>query len=184
MPVTIGKKPAAAFSDPLRMLSDCHRRIEMFLEALRRVAHEAGGGELSREQRKALEAALDYFRDSAPLHTRDEDKSLFPLRRIHDSDLVREALPIVDRLHEEHVAADQAHLEVDLLGRRWLKDGTLAGESAQALAATLDELSAMYKIHIQFEDSVLFPLAEKTLSAAELNALGSEMAARRGIPSQ
>ena len=114
MPVTLGKKPASDFSDPLGMLSDCHRRIEVFLEALRRVAREARGAALSREQRRALEAALGYFRDSAPLHTRDEDESLFPLLRIHESERVREVVPILQQLHAEHVAADQGHLQIDL----------------------------------------------------------------------
>lgn len=37
MPVQIGAK-AHSFSDPTGLLSDCHRRIEMFLGSLQRVA--------------------------------------------------------------------------------------------------------------------------------------------------
>jgi hypothetical protein len=37
MPVQIGAK-AHSFSDPTGLLSDCHRRIEMFLKSLQHVA--------------------------------------------------------------------------------------------------------------------------------------------------
>jgi hypothetical protein len=43
MPVVIGGRPDSSFSDPLGLLTDCHRRIERFLGALRRVAARAGG---------------------------------------------------------------------------------------------------------------------------------------------
>ena len=46
MPVTIGAKRESDFSDPLGMLSDCHRRIERFLHALIVVAGQARGGVL------------------------------------------------------------------------------------------------------------------------------------------
>jgi hypothetical protein len=59
-------------------LSDCHRRIEKFLEQIIRVCTTARGGELNAGQREALEVALRYFRQAAPLHTADEETSLFP----------------------------------------------------------------------------------------------------------
>jgi hemerythrin-like domain-containing protein len=179
MPVTIGKPPAHDFSNPLGMLSDCHRRIETFLQALRRVVREAHGRDLSRTQRKALEAALEYFRESAPKHTLDEEESLFPLLR--ESVTEPTALQLLDQLHQEHKKADQQHLEVELLGRRWLTEGHLEEESARQMSDTLENLAAMYKTHIEFEDSLIFPLAEKVLSAAEIKAIGCEMAARRGV---
>lgn len=37
MPVTIGAKRESDFTDPLGMLSDCHRRVERFLQALIKV---------------------------------------------------------------------------------------------------------------------------------------------------
>ena len=40
MPIVIGAKPESSFTDPLGMLSDCHRRIEMFLNVLVRLAEQ------------------------------------------------------------------------------------------------------------------------------------------------
>src|SRR5579864_2122594 len=86
MPVQIGAK-AHSFSDPTGLLSDCHRRIEMFLGSLQRVA-DAIDRPLTEEARSALESALRYFRESAPKHTADEEESLFPrLRQIQDSEI-------------------------------------------------------------------------------------------------
>jgi len=41
MPIVIGAKRESDFTDPIGMLSDCHRRIEMFLNVLVRVAELA-----------------------------------------------------------------------------------------------------------------------------------------------
>ena len=151
----------------------------MFLEASRRVARDARGGRLSLAQKRALQGALDYLRDAAPNHTLDEEESLFPILR--ESGTAPSALPLIEQLQKEHKKADRQHLDVEVLGRRWLEEVSLPEESAEQLRATLNSLAAMYRSHIELEDSVLFPLAEKTLSAAEIKALGCEMAARRGI---
>lgn len=86
MPVQIGAK-AHSFSDPTGLLSDCHRRIEMFLASLQRVG-EMIDRPLSDDARTALESALRYFRESAPKHTADEEESLFPrLRQMQDPEI-------------------------------------------------------------------------------------------------
>lgn len=61
MPVQIGAK-AHPFSDPTGLLSDCHRRIEMFLRALEGVASVIDRP-LTEETRAALKSALRYFRE-------------------------------------------------------------------------------------------------------------------------
>jgi hemerythrin-like domain-containing protein len=45
----------------------------------------------------------------------------------------------------------------------------------------LDELSDIYRRHIALEDAELFPLAARVLDRDEIEALGREMAQRRGI---
>jgi hypothetical protein len=64
MPVQIGSK-SHSFSEPTGLLSDCHRRIEMFLSSLERVAASTDRP-LNSESQQALEAALRYFREAAP----------------------------------------------------------------------------------------------------------------------
>src|SRR6516225_12308775 len=118
MPVQIGAK-THSFSDPTGVLSDCHRRIEMFLGALQRVAAVIDRP-LTDEAREALASALRYFRESAPKHTADEEESLFPRLRQLRSTSVEHALSKIDELEKEHHWAETLHKEVDDLGRRYL----------------------------------------------------------------
>ena len=181
MPITIGAKRESDFTDPIGMLGDCHRRIEMFLNVLVRVAEQDRGGVLDEEHRGALETALRYFREGSPKHTADEEESLFPrLRRIESAD-VRALLARVESLEEEHVCADRSHAEVDRLGMLWLRDGTLADEPAARLLTVLLQLRDLYRHHIAIEDNEVFPAAAAALSAADRGAIGGEMAARRSI---
>jgi iron-sulfur cluster repair protein YtfE (RIC family) len=116
MPVQIGAT-THSFSDPTALLSDCHRRIEMFLGSLEKVGAHIQHP-LSNETRAALESALRYFREAAPKHTADEEQSVFPrLRHCRDSE-VETALSTLDDLEQEHRRADAVHGEVDMLGKR------------------------------------------------------------------
>src|SRR5512132_1926949 len=140
MPIVIGAKRESDFTDPIGMLGDCHRRIEMFLNVLVRVAQRERGEVLNEEHRAALETALRYFREGAPKHTADEEESLFPrLRRIESAE-VRAVMARMESLEEEHVCADRSHGEVDTLGRLWLRDGTLPAEQASRLSTLLVQL--------------------------------------------
>jgi hemerythrin-like domain-containing protein len=181
MPIVIGAKRESDFTDPIGMLGDCHRRIEMFLNVLVRVAEQAHGEALDEEQRGALETALRYFREAAPKHTADEEESLFPrLRQIESADM-RALLARIESLEEEHVCADRSHGEVDDLGRSWLRDGTLPPEQASRLLTLLVQLRDLYRHHIATEDNEVFPAAAAALSAADRQVIGGEMASRRSI---
>ena len=86
MPIAIGQVLESDFRNPLGMLSDCHRRLARFLEALINVAEQAHGGALSDEQRQALAASLKYFRESAPKHSLDQEDPLLPRLRARAAD--------------------------------------------------------------------------------------------------
>jgi hemerythrin-like domain-containing protein len=176
MPVVIGAKPESNFSDPIGLLTDCHRRIERFLAVLVRVATDARGGQLSGEQRVALDTALRYFRDAAPKHTADEESSLFPRLRASG-----QALTELDALHQDHDRADRHHAEIDRLGRTWLETGSLSPDDAARLSALVSELTELYRAHIAVEEGSVFPLASQVLAAEERVAMGKEMAGRRGV---
>ena len=181
MPIVIGAKRESDFTDPIGMLGDCHRRIERFLDVLVRVAEAVKGGALDEAQRGAFETALRYFREAAPKHTADEEESLFPrLRRIKDQRLLA-VLARVEALEEEHVCADKIHGEVDELGRAWLREGSLTPQRASRLAMLLKQLREIYRYHIAAEDNEVFPPAAAAISEDDRRAMGSEMAARRGV---
>lgn len=181
MAVRIGSRLESDYSNPLGMLSDCHRRIERFLDVLMRVSRQAHGGALNEEYRNAFATSLRYFREGAPRHTRDEEDSLFPRLRESTEIAAQRAISRLDDLQRDHTIADQAHSAVDDLGNRWLEDGQLSPDDAQALTEELDFLRELYHRHIAIEDMEIFPLAGRILPPDDLRAIAHEMAARRGL---
>jgi hemerythrin-like domain-containing protein len=177
MPVQIGAT-THSFSDPTALLSDCHRRIEMFLATLAKVGADIERP-LSKGTRDSLEAALRYFREAAPKHTADEEQSVFPRIRQSSAADVKSALASLDALEQEHRRADSLHAQVEVLGRRCLEHGHLSIADANEYQQAVAELASIYKEHIAIEDDVVFPIAGRILSAAEKVTIGEEMAARR-----
>lgn len=179
--IQIGAPLAHDFTNPLGVMSDCHRRIEHFLHLLIVVTDQARGATLNSEQRDAMEVALRYFEEAEPKHTADEEQSLFPLLRASQHPGAAEALAIVDVLAQDHRTAQAHHDRVAVLAHRWLAGGRLPADAARELAERLDALATLYRRHIPLEDSELIPLARGILDAAHTARLGREMAARRGI---
>lgn len=181
MPIQIGQSHDHGFDQPLELMSDCHRRIEMFLGVLERVTEQADGSKLSDEQRQAMDSALRYFKQAAPLHTQDEEESLFPCLRQSKNAKALELLIRVSHLETEHLAAERRHGDVDFLCRVWLQQNTLPAQQQKRLKQLLAELKSGYAEHIRLEDEVIFPAAAKILSPEELRQIGEEMAQRRGL---
>jgi hemerythrin-like domain-containing protein len=179
MPVQIGAK-THNFTDPTGLLSDCHRRIEMFLGTLEAVA-KLVDRPATEETRRALESALRYFGQAAPKHTADEEESLFPrLRQIHHPE-IQAAFSRLQQLEEEHRWAAPLHAGVERLGTQYLSTGNLSHAEIDDFRKAVASLAAMYKQHISVEDSVVFPLASRVLSHAEKVAIAEEMTSRRKV---
>lgn len=177
MPVQIGAK-VHNFTDPTGLLSDCHRRIEMFLGALEGVG-EVIDQPPTEETRRSLESALRYFGQAAPKHTADEEESLFPrLRQVQDQEITA-ALSQMDRLEHEHSAAVPLHARVERLGVEYLASGKLNAAEVREFRESVASLAEMYQQHIRIEDEVVFPLAARVLPEQEKAAIAEEMARRR-----
>lgn len=181
MPIQFGSRPEHGFDQPLGLLSDCHRRIERFLEMLQKVAEQGAGSALNEERRRAADAALEYFRTAAPRHTADEEESLFPMLRAAGSSDAGAALQVVESLEQDHAAANLAHAEVERLFGVWIGKGGLDDSQAKKLSLLLRELREMYRQHIAVEDNDLFPLAARVLGPEQLAELGRQMAQRRSV---
>ncbi len=179
MPIQIGAK-THNFSDPTGLLSDCHRRIEMFLASLEAVAAVIDRP-ASEETRRGLETALRYFSLAAPKRTADEEDSLFPRLRQNQSPEVQSSLSQLDRLEDEHRWAAPLHAAVEQLGARYLLVGSVSASEVERFRNAVASLTALYKRHITFEDSVIFPLAARLLTPMEKRDIAEEMTRRRGV---
>ena len=165
-------------TDPLGLLSDCHRRVEMFLSVLKAAA-ALDGRELNEDERRSLDNALHYFREAAPKHTADEEESLFPRMRQAGSPEAQTALAELLRLEADHRWAGPLHAHVDGLGQKWLASGKLEPADATAFNEAVAQLGAMYVRHIEVEEKVVFPAASRCLPKEEQDRIGLEMTARR-----
>lgn len=181
MPVIIGARRESDFTDPVGVLGDCHGRIVRFLQVLVALTAREMGRAMTDEQRAALNTSLHYFRVAAPKHTADEEESLFPRLRRLDAPDAQTLLDRIDSLEQDHECAERHHVEVDRLGQLWLNKGQLSTEDATRLSTLVSQLSDLYRHHIGIEDTEVFPFASAALSATDREAIGAEMAARRGL---
>jgi hemerythrin-like domain-containing protein len=181
VPVTIGAA-ASTFTNPIGMLSDCHRRIDRFLKSLQTIANEKRGRPLDAEYRRALETALKYFREAAPKHTADEEQDLFPSLRSVKQAHIEQVLDRFDRLESDHNLARKWHRECDEIGMRWLRDDGLSLRDVAQLGIVLSLLGSLYRSHIAIEEREIFPMAQTALSGPEKAVIGRSMALRRGVP--
>jgi hemerythrin-like domain-containing protein len=180
MPVQIGAK-THNFTDPTGLLSDCHRRIEMFLDTLA-AAGKVMDAPASADTARALQLALVYFRQAAPKHTADEEQSLFPRLRGREEPELKSALSTLDRLEKDHEAVSPLHAEVERLAETYLETGSLSAFDVQAFQTAVARLQETYREHIRVEDLTVFPLAARLLNESEKSAIAQEMAARRKVP--
>jgi hemerythrin-like domain-containing protein len=179
--LTLGTQGLSDFTQPIEMMMDCHRRIEKFLTVLLQVIESAAGRPLDAEHREALDTVLKYFRQGAPRHTEDEEKSLFPrLRALHNAH-ADEVLNHIESLEADHRKAEAAHARIDTLGMQWLNGEGLAARDLTEMRSLATQLRETYLAHIQQEDAQLFPLAKQLLSDEQLQAIGKEMQQRRAV---
>lgn len=179
MPVQIGAK-VHSFTDPMGLLSDCHRRVEMFLGMLESAANKLRGGSQD-ETRQLLESALHYFAHAAPKHTADEEESLFPRMRQLSQPEVKSALETLAGLEQDHRWAEPLHAEVEQVGRKYLARETLSLNEVEIFRESVARLAAMYRNHIRVEEELVFPLAARLLPESDKAAIAREMARRRDI---
>ena len=169
----LSEATAPSFDNPLGMLEACHGRIERQLATLGRLQRHLPEHGCDADARAAARGILKYFDTAAPNHHADEEASVFPR--------LRKAVPgradmLVADLEREHavLAAHWRHLRPRLAG-------IAAGARANLSPKEVADVCAAYAAHIAREESELIPLAARTFDAAILAAIGSEMAARRGI---
>lgn len=160
-------------SEPLGLLTDCHRRIEAALGVLAAAAHWPDT--LEAAQRRALDAALRFFREMAPKHTADEEQSLFPRMRRLGIDP-----PELRALEADHLQADAWHREVGQLGEIRLTS-VWTTPQRERYAGVITALGALYQRHIEVEDHVVFPAAKRLLPVEQQEQVRREMVGRRAI---
>jgi iron-sulfur cluster repair protein YtfE (RIC family) len=168
--------PDAGFDAPFEMLAACHERVEHSLRLLERLAQHLTVHGADTQARDAARDVLRYFDVAAPQHHQDEERHVLPALRA----LGQGAL--ADRLLNEHaqMAGAWAEARVHLLAVQ-------AGDTSISRSDDADhrrawrELARLYREHAALEDAIAFPAAAAALDAVQQQAMGDEMARRRGV---
>ena len=170
----ITSNPAApTFDTPLDMLRACHDRIMDQCTTLQKLLQYLPRQGCDIQAQQAAQAILRYFNTAGQLHHQDEEIDLFPLlQAIHNA----EADTLIKRLLDEHQAMDAL----------WLRlqpqlQGIAEGNSTLLENSLVAAFSLAYGHHIVLENTQLLPLSAQLLSQQQLNEVGNNMAARRGI---
>jgi len=165
------------FTNPVGILTECHRHIRSFIASLIEFYTEAEGNTLSEADRARLRSALSSIVTAAALHFADEELTLFSALSTPSSELKA----LFRAAEKEHRALSRAFEEIDRIGRRWIEYGILSQADSTTLMPLLEAIQVILQNHFQVEEEVMFPQIEALSTSAQLQAYGREMALRRGL---
>lgn len=169
--------PAPEFSQPLDLLSACHRRISNITEMLIKLPDYLTLHGVDNDAQLAAERALKYFDTAGQHHHDDEEQNLFPMLRTQaqqQGDV--EMLALLEDLVMQHLEMDRAWQD---LHSHLLK--LSFKESVDPAVIPVSRFSALYRNHIHLEENFLLPYAERSLGVDQIESLGKAMAMRRGV---
>lgn len=176
--------PAVGFDTPFEMLEACHERVERSLRLLTRLAEHLDRQGWDDPARRAASDVLRYFDIAAPLHHEDEERHVFPAALAAQDAAITAA---VHRLQQDHQDMHRAWQAVRTSLERFARDAHPPETPPAPLAA--DERSAwaafasLYDAHIRLEEHLVYPAASSRCGPQVRQAMGEEMAARRGVRS-
>jgi hemerythrin-like domain-containing protein len=164
---------------PVEMLLGCHSRIRHFIQLSRTLADAEGMPLL--EIGDAALAVYRYFSLALPLHEADEDETLFPR--------LRDALPEGGLLYEAAVTMVEQHKAIDELADELLILCSALGQQPErlpSLASRLGHVSwalgEIFTVHLQLEETVIFPAIQELMTQEQLEEISREMHHRRQSP--
>jgi hemerythrin-like domain-containing protein len=155
--------------DAFGILHDCHEHILQRLALLDATAAELPTRGLSEHTLAALGDVLAFLHTAIPIHSADEEQTLFPrLRSAAGGPTGHTPMDCMEQEHRAH-AEQIAQLERAIVRR------DLAAVARAARAIVRD-----YRSHIEREEEVLYPWARELLAAPDtVTAMTAEMRRRR-----
>ncbi|RDJ99826.1 hemerythrin HHE cation-binding protein [Paraburkholderia lacunae] len=169
--------PGAGFDEPFDMLTACHEKAERMLILLERLARHLEECGADADAAQAARDITRYFDVAGPAHHEDEERHLFPA-------LTSQGLPartaIIEKLQREHLTMSEQWktLRIDLdqlVAGRWPVNMSTEAFGRWATFA------ALYRGHIAAEETQVYPAARQLLDDTARDAMGCEMAQRRGV---
>lgn len=160
------------FDDPVSVLRACHDRMLAHCDTLERLAPHIQDKGCDDEAGQAIDNVLRYFSTSAMQHHADEEQDLFPAISHQSPELDRLLSRL--RVQHQHMNALWQQVAQDLKAPADLADNP-------DFAPRVAEFCALYRAHIDLENTDLLSLAASRLGNSQLESIGRAMARRRGV---
>jgi hemerythrin-like domain-containing protein len=170
VPASLHPSPAAGYDSPFDMLTSCHERVERMLGLLERLSEHVARHGADTNARSAAGDLMRYFDQAAPHHHEDEERHVLPRLEAGGHG------QLADRLRADHRRMDQ-----QWRGLRPLLVALVEGHAPAGGMPDIRDFAALYRAHIALEEGEAYPLTRPGLDAAALQAMGDEMARRRGV---
>lgn len=168
---------APDFDHPVDVLKHCHGRIRKQLNTLQKLILHLPVAGLTADAQQAARAVLRYFDNAAPNHHADEEQDLLPmLQTIASGDDAVLLKKVAAEIVSEHQAMDAIWQTIGMQLRE-----IAAGKAAELSAVEVRILIERYTAHMEKEEAVVMPMAQRLFSTDQMTQLGNAMRIRRGI---
>jgi len=170
--------PGVGFELPFDMLDACHERVERMLRLLGKIREHVATHGADEQGRQAARDVMRYFDQAGPHHHEDEERHVFQALLAQRDPAV---VAVVIRLRQDHqeMAVQWSQVRAALSA---LAD---AGEGWPGFSAEdqqrFDAYDALYRRHLVDENGVAYPAARTLIRGEALQAMSTEMMARRGV---
>ena len=170
----------SSYDEPFELLGACHERVERSLQLLVRLCQHLKVQGVDASARDAARDIRRYFDIAAPLHHEDEELHVFPVLEQSDDERLQDACA---RLRDEHlrIHAQWQVLRTLLAQLDSTPEGPLPEGQMGVLSRAADAFVDIHQEHLRLENQLVFPSARQGLNAARQQAMGEEMASRRGL---
>lgn len=176
MPIPLGRIPArATSSDPAELLTECHERIRQHMRGATALASATDGDMAIAATAQAVHR---YFTVALPLHAQDEDESVGP--RLAATDLDGDTRRAVANMTAQHEDIDAVLARLVPAWAQLSERPSALGSIRETLASDTAALADLWRIHLDLEERIVFPLIGRQLDAAAREAIVAEMRSRRG----
>ena len=156
----------------LRVIRDEHQALSAMLSSIHLLLrqHHLDGSPVRFDVLRAMLFYIDEFPER--LHHRKESDLLFPLIRSRSAD----AADILDKLDRDHAVGERAIRDLERTLLAW----EMLGEPRrEAFEQAVERYLAFYLKHMQLEEEVVLPLAERVLQAEDWAALDAAFGEHR-----
>ncbi len=175
MPIPIGRLSSrATSSDPAELLHECHDRIRQHMRGASALAGAAADDPAIAPTAQAVHR---YFRIALPLHAQDEDVSVGP--RLADTGLPDSYHQAVADMTAQHADIDAVLDRLLPAWRRLVEEPSALDSIRETLTADTAALEALWRIHLEMEEQIVFPLIAQRLDESTRATIVSEMRDRR-----